>query len=196
MRNYCPSYVEGTDNLRSSSFKEQACTEMHKKAMLLLKKQQLSSVVEYAPIAKAILEPRIDAVELERLNKKFDMAYFIAKENSFSKMPLLVNLEERHGVNISTKHKGDHTCAKLEMWKIQSFSVLVSRKDGFQTLSNEKKFGIFQHFFPDKQFTGRLDYYSNAATLTNTQLKQLNKQCLMLKHWSRYLYSHAAQDLT
>ena len=65
-----------------------------------------------------------------------------------------------------------------------------SRKDGFQTLSNVKKFGVenlFQHFFPDKQFTGKLDYHNNAATLTNTQLKQLTEQCLMLKHWSRYL---------
>ena len=102
--------------------------------------------------------------------------------------------------------------AKLERWStdlkshIQSCNIHFadtlphlrqSRKDGFQTLSNVKKFGIenlFQHFFPDKQFTGKLDYHNNAATLTNTQLKQLTEQCLMLKHWSRYL--QPAQDLT
>jgi hypothetical protein len=114
MRNYRPSYVEGTDNLRSSSFKDHACTEMHKKAMVLLKRQQSTNVVEYAPIAKAILGPKIDSVESERLRKKFDVAYVIAKESlAFSKMPVLVNMEERHGVDVGTKHKGDHACAEF-----------------------------------------------------------------------------------
>ena len=39
MRNYNSAYVEGSSNLRSSSFKDNASTEMHARAMQLLKKQ-------------------------------------------------------------------------------------------------------------------------------------------------------------
>ena len=39
MRNYNSAYVKGSSNLRSSSFKDHASTEMHARAMQILKKQ-------------------------------------------------------------------------------------------------------------------------------------------------------------
>ena len=41
MRNYSAAYIEGSTNLRTSSFKDHAASEMHSRAMLLLKKQQV-----------------------------------------------------------------------------------------------------------------------------------------------------------
>ena len=41
MRNYSAAYIEGSTNLRTSSFKNHATNEMHSRAMLLLKKQQI-----------------------------------------------------------------------------------------------------------------------------------------------------------
>ena len=41
MRNYSAAYIEGSTNLRTSSFKDHAASEMHSCAMLLLKKQQV-----------------------------------------------------------------------------------------------------------------------------------------------------------
>ena len=54
MRNYNPAFVVGSKNLRASSYKDHAATDMHKRAMLLSKKQSSSDVTEYAPIANAL----------------------------------------------------------------------------------------------------------------------------------------------
>ena len=60
MRNYRPAFVERTTDVRTSSFKEHAATDMHACAMVLFKKQQSSTVCEYAPIVKALLQPSMD----------------------------------------------------------------------------------------------------------------------------------------
>ena len=39
MRNYSAAYVEGSSSLRTSSFKDHAASDMHSRAMLLLKKK-------------------------------------------------------------------------------------------------------------------------------------------------------------
>ena len=51
MCNYNPAFIEGFKNLRASSFKDHAASEMHMRAMLLLKKEQSSDVRECASIA-------------------------------------------------------------------------------------------------------------------------------------------------
>ena len=38
-RNYSSAFVDGSENLRASSFKDHAANDMHSRAMLLLKKQ-------------------------------------------------------------------------------------------------------------------------------------------------------------
>ena len=47
MRNYNAAFIEGTSNLRTSSFKDHASTEMHSRAMLLHKKQVANVHVLY-----------------------------------------------------------------------------------------------------------------------------------------------------
>ena len=39
MPNYSPAFVVGSKNLRASSYKDHAATDMHKRAMLLFMKQ-------------------------------------------------------------------------------------------------------------------------------------------------------------
>ena len=51
-RNFSPAFIEGSTNLRTSSFKDHARSDMHERAMRLLKKEQSSNVFEYAPIAR------------------------------------------------------------------------------------------------------------------------------------------------
>ena len=53
-RNYNSTFVVGSTNLRASAFKEHAASDMHLRAMTLLKKSQGSALVEYAPIAKML----------------------------------------------------------------------------------------------------------------------------------------------
>ena len=47
MRNYRPAFIEGTSNVRTSTFKDHADTDMHKYAMVLFKKAQSSGPCEY-----------------------------------------------------------------------------------------------------------------------------------------------------
>ena len=53
MRNFKPGFIDGSRNLRTSSFKDHAASDMHARVMLFWKKESSSSIVDYAPIAKA-----------------------------------------------------------------------------------------------------------------------------------------------
>ena len=84
MRNDLPAFVKCTTNIRTSSFKEHVATDMRARAIVLFKKQQSSTVCEYAPIAKALLQPSMDDHTKASLKRKFDVAYMIAKEKLYS----------------------------------------------------------------------------------------------------------------
>jgi len=112
MRNYRPAFVEGTTNVRASTFKDHAATDMHRRAMALEAKESARSVMEYAPIARAMAQANLSEVAKLRIKKKFDIAYMIAKENlAFTKMGSICELEERHGTNLGSGYKNDHSCA-------------------------------------------------------------------------------------
>lgn len=52
--------------------------DVHHKVMTLLKRETATDVRSYAPITRSLY--RIDKVMEETLKKKFDLAYFMAKE--------------------------------------------------------------------------------------------------------------------
>lgn len=54
MHNYKASFIEGSRNLWTSSIKDHAVSNMHIRAMLLLKQERGVDLHEYAPIAKAL----------------------------------------------------------------------------------------------------------------------------------------------
>ena len=85
MRNFKPAFIEGTSNVRTSTFKEHATSHMHCRAMLLFKKARSSAVCEYAPNAKALAQTSMDATTRENIKRKFDIEYMIVKK----KWPLL-----------------------------------------------------------------------------------------------------------
>ena len=111
-RNYRSSFIDGSTNVRTSTFKEHAVTNMHARAMALFKKERLRSVFEYAPIARSLANVSIDEGTKEVLQRKFEVAYFIAREKlAFAKMQPLCELEERHGVKLGLGYKNDHACS-------------------------------------------------------------------------------------
>ena len=64
---------------------------MHQQTMVLLKKSQGSAVAEYAPIAKMTT---LDEDAERKLNRKFEIAYFLCKQNlSFTKIAPLWGLQ-------------------------------------------------------------------------------------------------------
>ena len=110
MRNFRPEYIEGSTNLRSSSVKDHAASEMHTRAMMLLKKKQAVDIRDYSPIARAL--STMDATSKERMKRKFDIAYTISKENmAFTKMKPICELMERHGVDLGEGYKNNQACA-------------------------------------------------------------------------------------
>ena len=105
MRNYSDAFVTGAINLRSSNFKDHGRIDMHCKAMSLYHQKTSSlSVTEYAPIARALC--KMDSILEQRLVRKFEVAYTIAKEGiAFTKMTSLCNLLEQQGVDLGEGYK-------------------------------------------------------------------------------------------
>ncbi len=132
MRNYNPAFIDGTKNLRASSFKDHAASAMHSKAMLLLKKKQSGDVREYAPIAKAL--HTMDGSLQQTVKRKFEVAFMIAKENmSFTKMKPICELEERHGVDLGQGYKNNRACATFV-----DYTALEQRQGLVAALSQAK----------------------------------------------------------
>ena len=86
MRNYNPAYIDGSKNLRTSSFKDHAASDMYARAMLLLKKAHIR---DYAPTAKAV--HTMDSSMEQQRKKKFDIAFTIARENNIAYAKMNVN---------------------------------------------------------------------------------------------------------
>ena len=67
------AYIVGSKNLRASSFKDHAFSEMHSLAMLLLEKQQFTATCRLLHVMDSTLQQTVE--------QKFDIAFLIAKEN-------------------------------------------------------------------------------------------------------------------
>ena len=95
MRNFRPTLIDGSTNVRISTVKDHAGTDMHARAMLLYKKQRSSNVCDYSPIARSLSQSSMDASTRDRTKRKFDVAYLIEKEKlAFTKMAPVCELEE------------------------------------------------------------------------------------------------------
>ena len=112
MRNYTPAFIDGSVNLRTSSFKDHASSDMHARAMMLLKRKQAVDVHEYSPIARVL--STMDETSKERMKRKFEVAFTIAKNNmALTKMKPICDLEERHGVDLGQGYKNNQACASF-----------------------------------------------------------------------------------
>ena len=111
MRNYRPAFIDGTSNVRTSTFKDHADTNMHNYVMVLFKKAQSSGPCEYVPIARALAQLLMDAASTMKIKRKFETAYVTAKEKLASaKTNPICELEERHGADLGTEYQNDKAC--------------------------------------------------------------------------------------
>ena len=91
---------------------------------------------EYAPIVKVL--HTLDETASLRTKHKFDIAYFIAKENMvFAKMGPLCQLEERHGVDLRQGYKNEIACSSFIDYIAQE-----QRRNLLASLSVTKFFGL------------------------------------------------------
>ena len=87
---------------------DHAKSEQHVTAMARMQADNAKAskvpLTHYAPIAKCF--SKMDSTNQERLKKKFDVCYLLAKENmAFVKYPAILELEERHGVDIGFAYR-------------------------------------------------------------------------------------------
>ena len=112
IKNFRATFIEGSSNVRVSSVKDHAVLDMHTRAMLLFKKSEACVPSEFSPIARALAQSSMDASTKAKIKRKFEAAYFVAKENlAFTKMRPICQLEERHGVDLGHEYQNDKSCA-------------------------------------------------------------------------------------
>ena len=95
--------------------------ETHTAMDLYLKKEKAQSLSERAEFMKAANDAGQQRVsdclsnmvtcDVVKTKVKFEVAYFVAKEQlPLSKFPKLLNLEEKHGVDIGRSYRNDMSC--------------------------------------------------------------------------------------
>ena len=103
MRNFSNAFIEGSINLRSSNYQDHSKSAMYEKAMTLFKLKKSGtdkptcSTIQNTPIVRAL--QTLDQKTCDQMMKKFDIAYFMAKENlALNKFDAIRKLEEKHNV--------------------------------------------------------------------------------------------------
>ena len=141
MKNFSRAWIIGTTNQKTSNVIDHATSEQHRSAMshMLAEAAKASSlpITSYSPIARSLLV--MDDTTRDRMRKKFDICYVIAKEGMpFRKYPILHALEERHGVDLGFAYKTNeaaktftHYIAESER---QSFLHTLSAKSFYSFL--------------------------------------------------------------
>ena len=102
------SWIVGSTNQKTSNLVDHAKSEQHRAAMSRMQGESAKAsklpVTSYSPIALSLLT--IDEGMQERLRKKFDICYVVAKQGlSFRKYPSIHALQERHDVNLCFSYK-------------------------------------------------------------------------------------------
>ena len=101
LKNFSRAWIDGSSNHKTSNITDHASSEPHKAAMVYFRRDQARSrnepVTSYSPIARSLLSSSMDPAVRERIKKKFDISFVLAKEHiPFLKYPAIHGLEERH----------------------------------------------------------------------------------------------------
>ncbi len=107
IKNFFAAWITGSTNQKLSNVFDHAKSDQHKRSMSLLRAEPTKAtnapVTAYAPIAQSLLS--MDKSFQERMGKKFDVCYMLAKENlAFRKYPAIHELESRHGVDLGQSY--------------------------------------------------------------------------------------------
>ena len=105
--NFSAAWITGSTYHKLSNVLDHARSDQHKLSMSLLHAAQAKAtntpVTAYTLIAQSLLS--MDKLLLERMGKKFDICYMLAKENlAFRKYPAIHELELSHGVDLGQKY--------------------------------------------------------------------------------------------
>lgn len=110
LKNFSMAWIDGSSNHKTSNITDHANSDQHKSAMMHLRKDQAKSrnepITSYSHIARSLLSSPMDPAVRERVEKKFDISFVLAKEHiPFLKYKAIHELEERHGVDLGVAYK-------------------------------------------------------------------------------------------
>ena len=123
MKNFSKTWVTGSTNLKVSNVLEHATSEVHKAAMTRMHSESAKargeSVVLQTPIGRSLCT--LDDATRLQVAKRFDVAYVMAKESvPFAKYPSIVELEQRHGVNLGDAYNTQESAKKFTAYIARS----------------------------------------------------------------------------
>ena len=81
MRHYRPAFIEGTTNIHALTLYIIMRRYMHKRAMHVEAKEAASSLMECAPITKAMAQANLSETARLKNKRKMDIVYTITKKN-------------------------------------------------------------------------------------------------------------------
>lgn len=109
-------WISGTTNFRSSNVERHVKSKSHLKAMdiyYINQNEIKSPTEENQPTIENSFKVG-EKILWERTKKKFEVTYFIAKEEiPFTKYEKILNLEEMHGVDVGSSYRNDKACAEF-----------------------------------------------------------------------------------
>ena len=116
LKNFSRAWIVGSTNQKSSNVVDHAKSDQHRAAMSRVHVEAAKAsnlpVTTYSPLARSLLT--MDECTRERMRKKFDVCYLLAKEGlSFRKYPAIHALEERHGVELGFSYKSHEYARKF-----------------------------------------------------------------------------------
>ena len=104
LRNFSRVWITGSNNHKTSNIIDHAKSEQHHAAMIQAAKASHQPITSYSPLARSFTT--MEATAEERVRRKFDICYVLAKEGiAFHKYPSLHALEERHCVDLGFSYK-------------------------------------------------------------------------------------------
>ena len=105
-QNYSNKWLVGAESVRTSNIRDHACSDQHLYAMSLHYKESSLTVANAGEPSSSnicMMLQTLSEDNMDRLRKKFDIAYFVANSKlAFSKYAAICKLETRHGVDIGT----------------------------------------------------------------------------------------------
>ncbi len=92
MKNFSRAWLEGSTNHKTSNIVDHVNSDQHRAAMVRTRTEAAKAtnqpITSYSPIVRSLL--RMDDQVMERMKKKFDICYVMAKEGlAFRKYPAL-----------------------------------------------------------------------------------------------------------
>ena len=144
MKNYSDVWINGLTNHKISCVIDHAKNNQHRAAMNHARKASGTPIQEYSPIAQGLLN--MDKATQNRINKKFDICFVMAREClAFAKYPALHKLELRHGVDLGQVYKTKDS-AKL----FSHYIAEGQRQELFKSLSTSCFYSFLMDGSTDK----------------------------------------------